>query len=173
MTGGRCVSHSPPARAPSATCSPRPKRPAAPPSRETAEGKHRRPARNGTGAGRRTGGGTVIPLTERRGPRTRPNPRAANRAAKRYRLHSQRHGPGEWCRGHHRPQRHAGPGTGLRADPGPVRGAISAPTAGRSVPAIGFGPGMGVPRTFRTADPLGSSPERTGSSGREIPEVYS
>jgi transposase len=29
----------------------------------------------------------------------------------------------------------------------------------------------GVPPTFRTADPLGFSAERTGSSGREIPEV--
>jgi hypothetical protein len=29
----------------------------------------------------------------------------------------------------------------------------------------------GVPPSFRTADPLGSLPERTGASGREIPEV--
>jgi hypothetical protein len=31
--------------------------------------------------------------------------------------------------------------------------------------------GWGLPPTFRTADPLGSSPERTGSRVREIPEV--
>jgi hypothetical protein len=32
-------------------------------------------------------------------------------------------------------------------------------------------PSLGVPPTFRTADPLGFSAERTGSRGREIPEV--
>jgi hypothetical protein len=31
----------------------------------------------------------------------------------------------------------------------------------------------GVPRTFRTADPLGSSLERTGSRDREVPEIHS
>ena len=31
----------------------------------------------------------------------------------------------------------------------------------------------GVPPTFRTADPLGSPPERTGSRGRKIPEIHS
>ena len=31
----------------------------------------------------------------------------------------------------------------------------------------------GVPPTFRTADPLGSPSERTGSRGREIPEIHS
>jgi hypothetical protein len=30
---------------------------------------------------------------------------------------------------------------------------------------------LGVPPSFRTADPLGFSAERMGSSGREIPEV--
>lgn len=34
-------------------------------------------------------------------------------------------------------------------------------------------PPRGVPPTFRTADPLGSSPERTESRGREIPEIHS
>jgi hypothetical protein len=41
----------------------------------------------------------------------------------------------------------------------------------KRIPAFTPNAVTGVPPSFRTADPLGSSPERTGSSGREIPEV--